>query len=295
MTIVNIIDKLYRAKNNPKRLLTTGIVIHYDGVDYQTSGEALAKAIALSSVRDKSDADTIQYHYRITRDDQILYCVDDRDRLWHCGNYIHNLQSIAICIEGIGYNDTQRSLTAQLVGYLRDKYGKKLTITGHRDWQKTACPGAGAYNDIPNLNNILGANTIMELPYSKGDLIKTDTGRNTLGYRREPTTNAEALAVSGLPAVGRLPSGTVLEILGNSKESDGYLWMDVSVLPSYPNEQTFGTGWIAVKTLAGNSYTKLYKKAETPTITTAQELLNQIRQKQSEINALYEDLDKLVN
>jgi len=127
----------------------------------------------------------------------------------------------------------------------------------------------------------------MEMPYKEGDEIKTSTGRNTLGYRREPGINSELLAVAGLETAGRLKDGTILRVIGNAAQADGYLWIDVDVRPSFPGESNFPTGWVAIKKNDGASYTKLHKSAEVIQSGDARNLLN-------EIKAKIEQLDKLI-
>lgn len=127
----------------------------------------------------------------------------------------------------------------------------------------------------------------MEMPYKAGDEIKTSTGRNTLGYRREPGINSELLAVSGLETAGRLKDGTILKVIGNAAQADGYLWIDVDIRTSFPGESNFPTGWIAIKKNDGASYTVLHRSIDTILSGNARNLLN-------EIKAKIEQLDKLI-
>lgn len=181
--------------------------------------------------------------------------------------------------------------------------GQQVAITGksgntkyyhlHLGWRKKPMNynnGWKGFEDPMHYILLNNKPTNMEMPYGKGDLIITDTGKNTLGFRREPSVNGEELAVSGLPAKGRLPNGTKLEVLGGSQEADGYLWIDVDVRPSYPGEVTFATGFVAIKKADGASYTRLFKKAEDIQKDSAKGILELIKTKQQEITDLYNQL-----
>jgi len=308
--IKNIIKELpveaSLLKPDFNRPITDEIVVHHSGPEGDAEGDIIRNLhnIAAYCIREKWYAHSLQYHYSIDREGIIYYCVDDRKFLPHCSNLKHNWRSISVCLLGNGDNSTdiQMSRLAQLVGYLKQKYGKVSVVTGHRDYINTYCPSSTIYQLIPNLNNISESETIMEIPYKAGDLILVDTGRDTLGYRIAPKAEAELLAVTGLGKLGRLPSKTKLEIIGGSVQEGGYLWMDVSVRPSFPEEANFGTGWIAVKEVDGTSYTKLWKSAKKAAITTAQSVLDEIKvkrqerdAKEDEIKALYIKLDKLID
>lgn len=241
--IENITNQLYREKDNPKRFGTNKIVVHWDGVHYDGDGVQNAKNIAWWTVRNKKYANTIQYHARITRDGKILKCLDWNDRVWHATNDSVSRVSIALCVEGNNPTERQQSLLAQTIGYLQQLYNKKLEVGGHRQYASiyTDCPGEQLLANINKFNSVGGANTIMEKPFNKGDVLQVTTGiGRVLNVRAKHSTDARI--------VKQLKRGDNVEALGNVKEENGYVWVDIN----------FGeaTGW------AASNWLKRIKSAE---------------------------------
>lgn len=224
--IYDIVNNLPRRGNNAKRLFTTHIILHYDGDDKVTMGEALAKAIAQWTINAKSYAPTIQYHVRIDKEGKIYKCLDLNDLVWHCNNNWMSAQSISVCIDGNNPTAGQISGLAQTVGWLRSIYGN-LKIKGHRQVASryTSCPGDAILNYINNLDKVKGAEN-MEAPYKAGTVLE-------LNYFER---NIRSSANIGSGTVKTLKNKERVTTIGNVVPNvDGYNWIDVNFGE--------GTGW----------------------------------------------------
>jgi len=239
MEIKNIINLLPRRGSNPKRLFTNTIVLHWDGVNYQTTGVDLARNIASYSIRTKSYAKTIQYHIRITKNGEILQCVDLDDRLYHANNLTINMSSISVCIEGCNPTQEQYNSLLEIMDYLKRRY-KISRVTGHRDFVKTQCPGDMVYSWIDKLNII---QPIKAMKYNAGDEIKkANTSKNLIIRRDADGSSDDILSPS-------ITSRDTMRVIGHVKRGwNGLDYIDV--------QQLERTGWVAQK------YTKFFKAAD---------------------------------
>ena len=85
----------------------------------------------------------IGYHFFVRKDGRIYRGRPEDTVGAHAGN--NNYDSIGICFEGSfdreQMNEVQRTAGAELVAYLKQKYGI-TTVQRHRDVNATGCPGA---------------------------------------------------------------------------------------------------------------------------------------------------------
>ena len=85
----------------------------------------------------------IGYHFFVRKDGRIYRGRPEDTVGAHAGN--NNYDSIGICFEGSfdreQMNEVQRTAGAELVAYLKGKYGI-TTVQRHRDVNATGCPGA---------------------------------------------------------------------------------------------------------------------------------------------------------
>lgn len=245
----NIVDQLYRDGNNSRRLLTTGIVLHWDGKDYETEGLALAKAIASSYSKASSFGKTIPYHIRITKKGEILQCLNLNDMIYHCHNNWKSRRTIAVCVEDMSPNEIQLAAVARVVGFLKSKYRFISTVEGHSQVASvgTGCPGKVILDSINNFNSIGSSpEIIMESPYTAGDLLKV-TG-NGLNMRLGASEG-----LGQIPTKRQLKKGEIVVALGHAFKGiiDGKEYTFVDVQAHNPDE----SGWVAT------NYVKLEKKA----------------------------------
>lgn len=245
--INNIVSQLPRVGNNKKRLFTNKIIIHWDGFDTKgLAGLQLAINVAKYTIRTKSHAPTIQYHYRISANGQIYQCLDSDDSVYHSGNDAISKTSLSVCVEGFGFTDNQKQSLDQLVEYLRKIYKKNLVVEPHRKYMKTSCPGDNIDNYIKKYlsNNLVNSNTMAS--YQNGDLIQVTV--DNLFYRDSPKLTGKPLFPE------KLKKNDIVTVLGKTINSDGYNWIDVDIRQTYKETHT-PTGWIA------SEFTKLYKSS----------------------------------
>lgn len=143
MYSINIVDvtgslpkghNIYYRNRNKKEITT--VIIHHTAIF-----NASIKSIAEYHINTKQWPG-IGYHYIISHDDRIYKCNEETDISYHCSG--HNSSSI-----GIAFNfDFNRSFPKQqsiinlflLLLYLEKNFNIK-EIKGHRDFNKTDCPG----------------------------------------------------------------------------------------------------------------------------------------------------------
>lgn len=246
----NITAQLARTGNNRRRILTTGIVMHWDGKDYETKGEDLAKAIASSYTRSSSFGKTIPYHIRVTREGEILQCLDLNDMIYHCHNDWKSIRTIAVCAEGMTPTEPQLAAMARVVGFLKSKYRFLKMVEGHQDAATVYvdCPGPQILGMLNKFNSVGSSpEIIMESLHKAGDLLKVTA--DPLNMRME-----QGGQMVKIPTHRQLKKGEVVEAVGHAMKGtvNGKEYTFVDVLAHNPDE----SGWVAV------NYVKLHKKAE---------------------------------
>ena len=114
-------------------------VIHYSGVDADSSAESIAHYHV-----EKTDGDlfpAIAYHFNIRQTGLIEQCHDLITRSWHAGA-LANQTGIAICLPMLyGPTPSQAVACGQLITALGAKLGRILAVKGHKDYMATQCPG----------------------------------------------------------------------------------------------------------------------------------------------------------
>lgn len=246
----DITAQLARTGNNSRRIITTGVVLHWDGKDYQTKREELAKAIALSYTRTSSFGKTLPYHIRVTREGEILQCLNLNDMIYHCHNDWKSIRTIAVCAEGMPPTEAQLAAMARVVGFLKSKYRFLKTVEGHRDAATVYvdCPGPQILGMLNKFNSVGSSpEIIMESPFKAGDLLKVTGDPLNMRMAREGHMDK-------IPTGRQLKKGEIVEAIGhamkgivNEKE---YIFVDVNA--HNPGE----SGWVAT------NFIKLHKKAE---------------------------------
>lgn len=233
----------------PPLLSKQAIIIHHSGVKKDAEGNIvnnlhnIARYVASRAWFHRG----FPYHYIVDREGLIYHTVSDNKFLPHCGNLGYNNRSLAVCSLGHGDSatDIQLSRTAQLIGYLRQKYNKDFEIKGHRDVSDkyTYCPSDRIHGQLHNFRIVKGANTIMEAPYGLNDIISITTAKGvSLNVR-----DAHSIATGNV--IKKLKRGDKVRALGGVQQGIGYTWVDI-------NFEGESLGWIVSK------WTKLEKKAE---------------------------------
>lgn len=122
----------------PLTAITTA-VIHYSGVDDDSSAEAIARYQVTKTEGDQFPA--IAYHFVVRQSGEIEQCHDLITRTWHAGA-VANQTGIGICLPMLhGPRPLQADSTARLIAALGDRLGRILAILGHKDYMPTQCPG----------------------------------------------------------------------------------------------------------------------------------------------------------
>lgn len=119
-----------------KRRATTRIILHHAAASKCTAQQIHSWHLANGWVG-------IGYHFFVRKDGSVYRGRPETVVGAHAGN--NNYDSIGICFEGSfdreQMNDVQRTAGAELVAYLKDKYGI-TKVQKHSDVNATGCPGA---------------------------------------------------------------------------------------------------------------------------------------------------------
>ncbi len=117
----------------------TMAVIHYSGVDSDSSAEAIA---AWQTSKTEGDLfPEIAYHFVVRQGGEIEQCHDLMTRSWHAGSE-GNTRGVAICLPMLsGPTEAQLSSTAALLQALNRRLGRVLQLKGHKELYPSACPG----------------------------------------------------------------------------------------------------------------------------------------------------------
>lgn len=119
-----------------KRRSTTRIILHHAAASKCTAQQIHSWHLANGWVG-------IGYHFLVRKDGSVYRGRPEDTVGAHAGN--NNYDSIGICFEGSfdreQMNEVQRTAGAELVAYLKDKYGI-TKVQKHSDVNATGCPGA---------------------------------------------------------------------------------------------------------------------------------------------------------
>ena len=118
-----------------KRRSTTRIILHHAAASKCTAQQIHSWHLANGWVG-------IGYHFLVRKDGSVYRGRPEDTVGAHAGN--NNYDSICICVEGSfdreQMNEVQRTAGAELVAYLKDKYGI-TKVQKHSDVNATGCPG----------------------------------------------------------------------------------------------------------------------------------------------------------
>lgn len=235
MEIHNITSQLPRKGDNPKRKKTKGIIVHWDGVNFDKTGAGLAESIAHFTINKKLH-NTLQYHIRISHDALVYQCLDLNDRVWHCSNYFKNLETISICLEGMDrINDSQLFALRELIHLIKERYSIEY-VKGHREvalpgWG-TSCPGGRVLESLHSNFNLLEEK--MEL--KQGATLRYDGRKVGLrNYQRLIRANREGGAV-----VHTLKKGDAVTFLGTREQMS----VGGRTYDCFDVDFGTGTGWV---------------------------------------------------
>ncbi|SRR5258706_3530015 len=145
-------DKLKRTSwSIGTRSRTRYLTLHYNGPAVGAFGNPQGEIKQLQfdatwHIGSYLNADGIQYHGATLSDGTNLQLRDWQAKLWHCGNYVGNNESIAWTVV---FGGMQRATEAQLdslfnvvLPAFQREYGIfVVNVKGHREWKKTLCPG----------------------------------------------------------------------------------------------------------------------------------------------------------
>lgn len=133
---MNIIDKNLHFNNNYQTRIgkPTGIVLHH----------AAASSASVETVHSWHLGNGwagIGYHFYVRKDGKIYR---GRPENWIGAHTVGKNDAIGICAEGNFETEamptTQKNAIVSVLQYLYEKYGL-LTVTRHKEWAATACPG----------------------------------------------------------------------------------------------------------------------------------------------------------
>lgn len=140
------------------RLYTNKIVIHHSAMPQKMAQQpAMDIILATDKAKNLTNDGQITYHWVIGDGWETQGRLDNSIG-WHCGNWLANCSSVAICLMGNFVNDIptayqKERLLAKLKFYM-DKYGiSKSGIKLHRNIKKTLCPGRNI--DLPLIYSLL--------------------------------------------------------------------------------------------------------------------------------------------
>ena len=218
-------------------------------------------------------------HYGIGGSEIHQY-VKEEDTAWHSGNWTVNQKTIGIEHEGgldIPISDETYKTSAALIKEICARYGIKPsleTITPHKKWLATQCPGTLNIQKILNIINQGDIKKYMYDPQVTVEAIKDNT------LRQVPTDGANPVeSKNGLGSL--MPKGWQGEI----KKVQGD-W----ILINLGDKQEGWSETSNFKAVYNSYWEKQAKKAET----TAQKALNDLGSSVLENKELKEKLDKCV-
>jgi len=129
------------AEPYPQRDLSrvTTVVIHYSGIDADSSGEAIAAYQVGPQAHEPFPE--AAYTFVIRWDGLIEQLHRLETRTWHAGG-LNNDFGIGICLPGLQYpRPAQLEAGQALIWALEDELGRRLEIRGHKELMATRCPG----------------------------------------------------------------------------------------------------------------------------------------------------------
>lgn len=203
------------------------IILHHSGV------EVLQNIETIHNYHLSKGWAGIGYHYYIRKDGSVYEgrAIDIVGA--HCSNF--NTDSIGICCEGNfdneTMNDKQKEALKILVKYLYQKYNIK-TIAGHRNFNKTSCPGKNfPMQDV--LNYIEEKEPEIDINYEVGKVYTTQVDLNV---RTMPDVNSRQKLYKELTQDGKkhsykqtkavLKKGTRVSCLGIYKMNNN-IWIKI--------------------------------------------------------------------
>jgi hypothetical protein len=134
-----------------RRRPVQSVTLHYNGPPVSVLGSPTAERRHIVKVdapdhQRRLGADSLQYHYCVLSDGQILLSRDPELTAWHCGVTEGNETSLAIHLPLGGLQDAtpvQWAATTRLFEALiaEHKLAGRQSVRGHREWKDTLCPG----------------------------------------------------------------------------------------------------------------------------------------------------------
>lgn len=136
---------------NPRTGAVRSATLHYNGPAVSAFGNPAAELRHIVTVdapnhQQRLQADSLQYHYCVLSDGQILLARDPKLPAWHCGVTEGNQTSLAVHLPLGGLQDAtpaQWAATTRLFEALitEHRLAGRQVVRGHREWKSTACPG----------------------------------------------------------------------------------------------------------------------------------------------------------
>lgn len=127
-----------RYATRPLQAITM-VVVHYSGVEADSSAEAIANY--QTGKREGDPFPEIAYHFVVRQNGDVEQCHDLMVRTWHSGT-TGNDRGVAVCLPMLsGPTPVQADAAACLIAAIAARLGRGLKIVGHQDLSATACPG----------------------------------------------------------------------------------------------------------------------------------------------------------
>ena len=212
-------SKLARAKwSIGTRPRTRYFTLHYNGPSVKAYGNPKGEIAQLEfdarfHMGTYLNADGIQYHGATLSDDTNLQLRDWEAKLWHCGNYVGNEESIAWTVV---FGGTQRANVRMLRSIFQvvfpafqREYGiLTINVKGHKEWKKTLCPGTLFGNLIDWRNNqqpetlLMWFETVVNVNVREAPDVKSPVALNGNAVIPRGTTFGVDSIVKGVPFQG---------------------------------------------------------------------------------------------
>jgi len=155
-------SKMPRAKwSIGSRFDTRYFTLHYNGPAVKAAGNPQGEIAQLQfdatwhmrpgALGAVNGGDGIQYHGATLSNGLNLQLRDWNAMLWHCGNKIGNMHSIAWHVPIGGEQkptiEQVKQLFHVIIPSFQQHYGiTHVNVKGHREWAATACPGVSLWN-----------------------------------------------------------------------------------------------------------------------------------------------------